>query len=555
MKIQPQKPLFAWGCLDDNPTLATLKQLLETIPDGKLLESLHTARGKGRDDFPVSVLWGVIVLTIALRHTGFEACLGELGRNPSLAKLIGIHSPDDVPKGWNVSRFLHVLGQEPHRLELEGVFNQMLGRLGEVVPDLGRDTAGDSTALQARRLRRDRPRDPQGVPASGEAAGSAAVAGSTTGVSGIRVAAPAARSRAQGGGVGRSGAAEEKASEGKSAVAAAEKESPQEKITYDEHGLPQPSGGRKEYRDEKGVVVQVYQWFGYKLHLLVDVKHEVVLAYRISSTKAGDNEELPPLLDEALANLPKRRIHTLAYDKAADDVKVHEKLHACGIKPVIQNRALWKEEQEKLLPGHDGNSNIVYDEAGTLYCYDRVSQPMIRRPMAYIGHEPARGTLKYRCPAKHDGLPCAMSEICNAGKRYGLTVRVKQEIDLRRFPPLPRATKKFERLYKGRTSVERVNARLKIFWGADDGNVTGAPRFHAMVGTVLVVHAAFATLLAAAPRHEGTLGKMRLGPIAKALYERITGREGKGRPQGKHRNGRRASGKRGGAKQCRLFAA
>jgi len=38
---------------------------------------------------------------------------------------------------------------------------------------------------------------------------------------------------------------------------------------------------------------------------------------------------------------------------------------------------------------------------------------------------------------------------------------------------------------------------------------------------VLVVHAAFATLLAAAPRHEGTLGKMKLSPIAKALRAKI----------------------------------
>ena len=204
----------------------------------------------------------------------------------------------------------------------------------------------------------------------------------------------------------------------------------------------------------------------------------------------------------------------------------HEKLHASGIKAVIQNRALWKEEQEKLLPGHDGNSNVVYDEAGTLHCYDRVSSPMIRRPMAYIGHEPSRGTLKYRCPAKHSGLPCAMSEICNAGKDYGFTVRVKQEIDLRRFPPIPRATKQFERLYKGRTSVERVNGRLKIFWGMDDGNVTGATRFYAMVGAVMLVHAAFATLLAATPRREGTLGRMRLSPIAKALHQRIAASEG-----------------------------
>ena len=48
-------------------------------------------------------------------------------------------------------------------------------------------------------------------------------------------------------------------------------------------------------------------------------------------------------------------------------------------------------------------------------------------------------------------------------------------------------TKQFERLYKGRTAVERVNARLKLYWGADDGNVVGARRFHAMVGVVMLV--------------------------------------------------------------------
>jgi hypothetical protein len=96
---------------------------------------------------------------------------------------------------------------------------------------------------------------------------------------------------------------------------------------------------------------------------------------------------------------------------------------------------------------------------------------------------------------------------------------VDRTIDQRRFPPIPRATKKFERLYNGRTSVERVNARLKLFWGVDDGNLVGSRRFHAMVGVVLVVHVAFATLLASSPRREGTLGKLRLGPIQKALAQ------------------------------------
>lgn len=467
MRIQSAKPLFAWDCLEDSPTLKTIKQLLDILPDEKLLASLEEARGKGRNDYSLRTLWGILVLSIALRHPTIEACLAELRRNESLRKLIDIESEDKVPRKWNLSRFLDRLGEEPHLTILHQVFDTMIGQLGEAVPDLGRDTAGDATALNARRK--------------------------------------------------------------KSARAEVE----------EKQGLPQATGGRKEYVDDDGKVSKVVEWFGFKLHLLVDVKHEVSLSYKITDTKAGDGETLPAILGDAQANLPEARIRTLAYDKAADTNDVHQLLSQANITPVIQNRSLWKEDHERMLPGHDGNSNIVYDEAGTVYCYDRESQPMVRHKMSYIGHEPQRQTIKYRCPAMHEGWECPMAKICNAGKSYGLTVRIPQEIDIRRFPSLPRATKKFERLYKGRTAVERVNARLKIFWGADDGNLTGSRRFFALLGVIMVVHASFATLLAMTPRRDGTLGQTKLSPIAQALHGKVKERvPPRRRPKSKERQAR-----------------
>jgi hypothetical protein len=445
MIIHSAKPLFAWDCLEDSPSLQTIKDLLAALPDGKLLNSLRVARGKGRRDYPVSVLWGVVVLRVALRHITTEAVLAELRRNDGLRRLIGIESEAGVPKPWNISRFEDVLGQEPHRTLLKEIFDVLIQRLGIAVDSLGCDTAGDATALSARRK---------------------------------------------------------------------PEKTAQKEI---DEGLPQASGGRKEYKDDEGKVTKVVEWFGFKLHLIVDVKHEVVLAYEITDTKAGDGETLAVVLEQAEANLPANRIETLAYDKAADNEDVHKLLSGKGITPLIQMRSLWQTEPERMLPGHDGSSNVVYDESGTIYCYDKVSDPPVRHKMAYIGYEPERETLKYRCPAKHEGWECPMSEVCNAGKSYGKTVRVPREEDLRRFPALPRATKKFERMYKGRTAVERVNARLKVFWGVDDGNLTGSRRFTAQVGVVLAVHAVFATLLAKAPRREGTLGKIGLSPIAEAL--------------------------------------
>jgi hypothetical protein len=58
--------------------------------------------------------------------------------------------------------------------------------------------------------------------------------------------------------------------------------------------------------------------------------------------------------------------------------------------------------------------------------------------------------------------------------------------------------------------VERVNGRLKVFWGLDDGNVVGSRRFHAHVGAVLIVHLAFALLLAGKQQGAGSFGKMKL---------------------------------------------
>jgi hypothetical protein len=361
-----------------------------------------------------------------------------------------------IPKDYNVSRFVDVLGSEPHHCNLRQVFDVLVQRLGRAVPDLGQHLAGDSAGLNARAKK-----DPDAV-------------------------------------------ADEV-----------------------EQGLPQPKGGKKEYQDEQGTVTKVVEWFGYKQHLLVDVKHEVPVAYNITDPSVGDNEQVKPLLVQAEANLPEGRIETLAYDKAGDDEKVHEALHDRGIKPLIKNRAMWRSEPERPLPGPKGRYplNVVHDEAGTVYCYDMAGDVPVRHKMAYVGYEKDRETLKYRCPARHEGWTCPSEGRCNEGKKYGLIVRVDREVDLRRFPPIPRATKQFEERYKGRTAVERVNGRTKVYWGADDGNLRGARRFHAYIGVIMVVYVGFATLLAMTGRREGSMGDTRLSPIAKALREAALDKE------------------------------
>lgn len=463
MKIQVTKPLFAWDCLKASPTLKTLREFLEVLPDDELLTALERHRGRGRDDHPVRQCWGVCMLRIACRHVTMDAMLQELHRNPAIALLLGIESEEQIPDKHNLSRFEEVLGLPQHVELLHAMFNTMVQRLAGVVGDLGEHLAGDASALHAR---------------------------------------------------------------------------PSRKVGGDHPDLPLACAGKKEYLDDDGVVTETYEWFGYKFHLIVDTKHEVAVGYRVTAANVDDGKTLPDVLADARENLgdatldraeaeaerrgekvtpAKRRVKSLAYDKACDRNEAHELVMAHGIAGIIETRALWKENPERMLPGDDGNENIVYDEQGTLYCYDKVSDPPVRHRMAYFGFEKDRGTLKYRCPAKHEGWTCRSDKRCNGTKKYGKTKRVSCEIEPRRFCQVPRGTQKFKRLYKGRTAVERVNGRLKIFWGIDDGNVTGNQRFAAKFAAVMLTHIAFATLLARAERWEGTLRQTKLSPIANAL--------------------------------------
>jgi len=486
VRITTTDPLFAWEKLPDSPDLIALRFLLTSLPEGPLLAALRAYRGKGRNDYPMHILWRVHVSRYFLRHATMEACLAELGRNPALRRVVGIEDGQGVPEAWNMSRFLEVLGQRPHLMLMQEMFRELTRRLGAAVGDLGQNLAGDSAALAARKS------IAATTPVANSPKGPALSLSKGRVVSLPVLAAATMQDTIEQGSVNRS-----------------------------TQELPQPAGGRKEYKDDSGKVVKTYEWFGYKFHLLVDIKHEVIVAWHITSAAgegSGDSSVIPLLLEEARQVLPEGRIKTLAYDKAADDHKTHDLLAEQKIKPLIQIRQMWKEQTEQMLPGHDGNSNIVHDEAGTLFCYDKVSAIPVKRKMSFMGYEKNRQTLKYRCPARHEGFACPSDKRCNGENSYGKTVRVKCDLDLRRFPPIPRATLEFERRYKGRTAVERVNSRTKVYWGADDGNVTGAERFHAHLATIMLVHSAMANWLATQPRYEGkSLSPTRMSQVAQRL--------------------------------------
>ena len=150
MKVDVQKRLLAWDSLEDSATIRTISEILASVADGRLLMSLRTWRGRGRNDYPVQVLWGTLVLKVILRHVRMEDCLAELRRNLELRRLIGIEREEEVPKGYNMTRFMQTLGEEPHWTLVQEMFDEMAKRLGEKVGDLGEWVCGDATHVRAR---------------------------------------------------------------------------------------------------------------------------------------------------------------------------------------------------------------------------------------------------------------------------------------------------------------------------------------------------------------------------------------------------------------------
>jgi hypothetical protein len=250
--------------------------------------------------------------------------------------------------------------------------------------------------------------------------------------------------------------------------------------------------GKKTYRGQRedGTLWEkVVKWFGYKIHLLVDTQYEMPIGYRVTRASESDTKHLLPMVKEV------REKHRQIYkdmdmavaDKGYDSEENCRQLYdEHGIKPVIDIRRMWRDQETKLLdPGR--SDNIVYDERGTVYCL--CPETGEQRQMAYGGFEKDRMTLKYVCPMKSYGLTCKGNDQCVHAMK---SERVVLEIDRRIFTPISRSSYVWEREYKKRTAVERVNSRLDVSFGFERHFIRGLKKMEMRVSLALCVMLAMA---------------------------------------------------------------
>jgi hypothetical protein len=260
---------------------------------------------------------------------------------------------------------------------------------------------------------------------------------------------------------------------------------------------PEADWGTKTKRGKRAdgtMWERLTKWFGYKLHLVVDSHYELPLAWKLTKASRSDHPELIPLLKDLGRRQPDRI--EVAQDLSADKGYDSEKNNAwlwdeCQIRPLIDIRSMWKEKETRLLEDREAD-NMVYDEAGQVYCHCPRSGE--RRQLAYQGFERDRQCLKYRCPAAAYGFHCAGRSACGSGHsgNYGRVVRIPLGKDRRIFTPIARSSYAWARGYRRRSAVERVNSRLDGSFQLERHYIRGRKKMQLRIGLALVVMLALA---------------------------------------------------------------
>ena len=234
--------------------------------------------------------------------------------------------------------------------------------------------------------------------------------------------------------------------------------------------------GVKTYKKEDGTQSK-HVWYGYNVELVVDTNYEIPLNFEVLPANVNECPRLPILLRDTKRLHPELNVKYVMGDRgydSADNCKYV--LYDLKALPIIKMRLTQDKDAEF------AGEICRCTELGTPICECGAK-------MLYAGRDGKY--LKFRCSrhAEPLGCPCSVSS-------YGRVLKIAISENERRWPGLHRESKKFKRLYKRRTSVERVNSRLKEHLCLDGQHVRGLAKTTVNVSLSLLVMAGGAVAMA-----------------------------------------------------------
>lgn len=224
-----------------------------------------------------------------------------------------------------------------------------------------------------------------------------------------------------------------------------------------EHKQPKKgsqSTGNADWGVKKDSFGNKITWFGYKLHIAVDAASELPIAFEVTPANVNDGEIGPILIDKVTSSFsPEQRPKFYVMDAGYDQRKNYEAAKNASAQAIIP-----------LNPRNEQEPPAGMLANGTPVC-------SMGYPMVYWGSD--NDILKFRCPHILGKANCPFGSAWCSSFNYGLVQKINVADDLRRYSAPHRDTRRWKELYNKRTSVERVNSRLKCYLTANELNVRG----------------------------------------------------------------------------------
>lgn len=201
------------------------------------------------------------------------------------------------------------------------------------------------------------------------------------------------------------------------------------------------------------------KWFGYKLHIVADAHSELPLSILVTPANKYDSE-----------------IATKILDKFINDYK-----------SIINSKNVIADE------GYDSKNNFEYithkmlsqpiialNQRGTYAPYEGLDENM--NPVCSMGYSLVYwgkdgDYLKYRCIHVCGKVNCPQGSKWCSNSNYGYCLKINYKSENRYYTYPPRHTEQYKKLFNKRTSVERVNSRLKQHLNVNNQRSAGIKRY------------------------------------------------------------------------------
>ena len=397
-KIITQLSVFDYTEIEELGDLERLDLALDGIDDEELMETLESKRKNGRDDYPVRVMWNLVIAMKVFCHKTVESFRRELSRNSQLRKKCGLNDFGSkkhlVPPNRVFSGFFKMLVEE--RTKVKKIFNNQVEELYEIIPGFGEKMAGDGKYIDS-----------------------------------------FAKSEAK---------EDQTAKDNRTETDA--KWSVKEYHYVDKNGSNQV---KKEYH------------YGFKTHIVCDVSSELPIDYSVTPANSDEKKEMIKLLESLILSDEKHReiAEYMLLDRGYDSTDMIKAIKDAGITPIVDIRNCWKDGEETK---QYKNTDIVYNYKGDVFYVD---DKCAKIKMKYEGYDKQKKCLRY----SHNGK----------------VHKIYISYDERVFLPIARDSEKFKKIYKGRTSVERLNGRLDRDYLFEDHCIRGLKKMTVMVDLTMII--------------------------------------------------------------------